>query len=157
MDDSCSAAPERSRFFLRCGLIALLLWTPLPFGSVRPAAVLALQLHAALLGALSCWILLKRRMAFPRSLVLLACCACLVLVLGACQLAPLPASWSAVVSPRAAELRSSIQPFLGEDMVGWAPISVSPVLTLNAILRFVAYALIASASFLDSDGETSFP
>jgi len=148
VDESTSASDELGRLFLRCGLIALLLWAPLPFGSARPMAVVAIQLHAVLLGVLSCWILLKIPFAFPRSLVLLTCCAGLVLALGACQLVPLPASWSAAVAPRATELRSSIQPFLGEGMVGWAPISVSPVLTLNAVLRFGAYAVIALATFL---------
>ena len=91
-------------------------------------------------------------MAFPRAAVLLAGCVGLVLVLGIVQLTPMPPSWSQAISPRATELRSSIQPFLGEDMAGWAPISVSPVLTLNATLRFAAYALVALAAFLAYKG-----
>ena len=56
-----------ARSVLRFALFALVLVSPLPFGSVQPGAVLTIEIWAACLGALALWVHLSR-VYMPRSL-----------------------------------------------------------------------------------------
>ena len=113
-------APATSRRdLLRLLLLTLVVLAPLPFGAVRPGAVLALQLVAILAAALA--------LATPRDpnptpdvrRVLVP--AVLLVAIGLAQLVPLPAGLLRVVSqPRAAvverlisRLQDCAAPFVG--------------------------------------------
>ena len=87
------------------GLVALLFWAPLPFGSYRPWAMAVIVIWVAVLGAVWSlgWALghCAVRSSFYRgrlALALLALWAALITL----QLAPLPFEWVAAVSPGAA-------------------------------------------------------
>ena len=146
--------PLRLRAALQCGVLALLLLTPLPYGSVQPGAVLAIELTAAALG-LATILLIGRdenaAAAVPK--VPLAICAG-VIALGILQLAPLPFSIAEKFNPTADLVRPLI-PYLSPDhppAVSW---SVAAAETTNALLRFVAYVLIGLAAAVAFDTERS--
>ena len=56
----------RAGSFVRAGLAALIVLAPLPFGSVGPVPVLAIELAASVLGAAAVWIVLRDRAALNR-------------------------------------------------------------------------------------------
>ena len=114
------------------GLVALLFWAPLPFGSYRPWAVALIVIWVAALVVLwsAGWALGRCAVhaSFHRgraALVLLALWAALISL----QLAPLPADWVAAASPGAAAV-------YGESYGG----ALRPLITLSidpsATLRY---------------------
>lgn len=111
-------ALARPRSLLRFGLILLLLWAPLPFGSVEPWAVLTLELAAALLGAFGIVLLVVEGTRPSRPFVLALLGWLGILGIAALQVAPLPGG----------------------------PISVSPPDTVDAALRWFAYGLVGIAA-----------
>ena len=142
--------PGRLRAALQAGVLALLFLTPLPFGSVRPGAVLAIELSAALLGLVTIWLIGAdddARAAIPKLPV--AICGGIV-ALGIFQLVPLPFAIAERFNPTADLVRPLI-PYLGLDhppAVSW---SVASPETTDALLRFVAYVLIGLAAALAFD------
>jgi O-antigen ligase len=140
-----------ARTILRVAFLALLIWTPLPFGAVQPGAVLALELHAALLGVLSLWVLAKERITLPTTVRSALGCAAIVVAVGTLQLFPVPQSVSALLAPQAHEARALVAPVLGSPESTLAPLSVEPLATVDALLRFLAYVLIGLAAWVTLD------
>ena len=60
-----TAVDDRCRALLRLGIYAALVLTPLPFGSVQPWAVLAIEVLAAILGLGAIGLLVSDRKALP--------------------------------------------------------------------------------------------
>jgi O-antigen ligase len=144
--------PDRLRAALRFGVLALLFIAPLPYGSVQPGPVLAIELTAAVLG-LGAILLIGRdedaRAAVP--IAPLAICAG-VIALGIFQLIPLPFSIAEKFNPTA-ELVRPLIPYLGLDhppAVSW---SVASPETTDALLRFIAYVLIGLTAAVAFDTE----
>jgi O-antigen ligase/tetratricopeptide (TPR) repeat protein len=139
-------APEARRTVLRAALILLVVVSPLPFGSVRHGAVLALEVSAVLLAALA-WSVHRdepaeatpagRRMLLP---------ACVLLAIGALQLVPLPAPVARWLGPEAAGARRAVAGLLPEISVPVAPCSFEPPATLDALLRLAAWVMIGAVS-----------
>jgi O-antigen ligase len=141
---------ERLRTAIRAALYALVLLAPLPFGSVQPGFVLAIELAAAAIGVLSMTLLAvdaEAREALPRAPLVL--CG-VVLLLGAFQILPLPFTIAERFNPTAGLVRPLI-PYLGADhppAVAW---SVAPPETADALLRFGAYVWIGLGAALVFD------
>ncbi|MHC4429435.1 MAG: O-antigen ligase family protein, partial [Planctomycetota bacterium] len=137
-----SIGVERLRTILRFGLFTLLLLSPLPFGSVRPGAVLGLEIGAAVLGSGALGVLLlcpERPTRLERlSLLLLGAVA----AIGVLQLIPLPAAWIRLLAGPTAAAREALRGTLPEAAARAAPLSLSPSDTLDAVLRLFAYLLI---------------
>ncbi len=139
---------ERTRAVLRFAVLALVLAAPLPFGSVEPGAVLALELSCAVVGALAVLVLLREPHAWPRAASpALAAVAVWVLV-GVLQLLPVPSGWSA---PPAAEARHALAPLVPEIAAATASWSVSPPDTVDATVRLCAYVLLGLAAAVAFD------
>jgi hypothetical protein len=133
---------ERHRLVLRLGLSGLLLLSPLPLGSVRPGAVLAIELSAFALGLLAIWVVWRDSTALPRTTRRLLTLAAVIAAVGLIQLIPLPVSWIEILSSPSAELRQRTAAVVTEAAVSYAPCSLSPPATLDALLRFCSYVLI---------------
>lgn len=146
--------PERLRAILQFGVLALLFLAPLPFGSVQPGPVLAIELTAAALGLITILLIGRdgnARAAVPR--VPLAICVG-VIALGIFQVVPLPFTIAEKFNPTVDLVRPLI-PYLGLDhppAVSW---SVASPETTDALLRFVAYVLIGLAAAVAFDTERS--
>lgn len=146
--------PKRLRAALQWGVLALLFLAPLPFGSVQPGAVLAIELAAAALG-LGTIALVSRdndaRVSVPT--IPLAICAG-VIILGVFQVVPLPFAVAETFNPTA-ELVRPLIPYLGLDhppAVSW---SVATPESTDALLRFIAYVLIGLTAAVVFDAERS--
>ncbi len=143
---------DRLRGVLQLGVLALLFVAPLPFGSVRPFAVLTIELTAAALGLVA--ILLIGRDEDARAAVPKAPLAiCLgVIALGVFQIVPLPFALAEKFNPTA-ELVRPLIPYLGLDhppSVSW---SVAAPETTDALLRVIAYVLIGLSAAVAFDSE----
>ncbi len=137
---------ETARTGLRGALLALLLLSPLPFGSVEPWAVLALELSAAALGAVAlCLVALDPAVLESRARMALALGGTVVLI-GVVQLVPLPGGWSRLVASPTQALREQLARFLPEVSATVTPQSLEPPATSDAVLRFAAYVLIGLAA-----------
>ena len=145
---------ERLRAVLQWGVLALLFLAPLPYGSVQPGAVLAIELTASALG-LATILLIGRdedaAAAIPK--VPLAICSGLI-ALGILQLVPLPFSIAEKFNPTA-ELVRPLIPYLGLDAPPAVSWSVAAPETADALLRFIAYVLIGLAAAVAFDTERS--
>jgi len=144
--------PDRLRQAIRLGLYALVVLAPLPFGSVQPGYVLAIELIAAAIGVLSMALLSldeDAREAVPKTPLLL-CGA--VVILGVLQLVPLPFAIAERFNPTA-ELMRPLVPYLGTAHAPTVAWSVAPPQTADALLRFVAYVWIGLGAVLALDTE----
>ena len=81
---------SRGRATIRFGLYGLLLFSPLPFGSVEPWAVMVIELWAAGLGAGALWLIYRDPDSLPREARPLLIPALLLILIGMLQLVPLP-------------------------------------------------------------------
>jgi len=129
--------------FLFGGLLALLVWLPLPLGSNRPWAWAIMQAWVFVLAAL--WLTgyargkLSLTDAFRQArwvLLLLG----LWLLYGLLQLVPLPLDWLHDLSPLAAQSYLALES-IGSD-VTLAPITVDAHATTSAWLKGLAYVLV---------------
>lgn len=137
---------EATRTGLRGALLALLLLSPLPFGSVEPWAVLALELSAAAVGAVALYLVaLDPAVLESRARMALALGGTVV-VIGVVQLVPLPGGWSRLVASPTQALREQLARFLPEVSATVTPQSLEPPATSDALLRFAAYVLIGLAA-----------
>ena len=142
--------PDRLRAAIRAGVYALVLLAPLPFGSVEAGYVLAIELIAAAIGVAAVVLLAidpEARAALPR-VPLLLCGA--IVGLGVFQIVPLPFSLAEKFNPTA-DLVRPLVPYLGlatPPAVSW---SVATPETVDAVLRFVAYAWIGLGAALAFD------
>jgi O-antigen ligase len=150
-------------------LAALVLWLPLPFGSVVPWSHGVLQITACLLLALA--VLSTKRPSDLRPAVLPAACIAAVALLGALQASTFPASIVRTISPEHARLQAVARETLAkagfagevESVLSLAPsASRAAALTFAAVAacvvagsamggrrerRVITFALLASAMF----------
>jgi len=146
--------PGHLRAALQLGVFALLILAPLPFGSVQPGPVLAIELVAALLGLGTIFLIARddeARAAVPKAP--LAICAGLI-ALGFFQILPLPFSIAAKFNPTADLVRPLI-PYLGLDHPPSVTWSIAAPETTDALLRFIAYVLIGLTAAVAFDTERS--
>ncbi len=121
------------------GLLALLVWLPLPLASNRPWAVALFEIWIALLGLM--WLVgWQRKAVMPGAAVSSAKPMLLLLVIWliylALSLLPLPFAWRLALSPESAAVYS----LAGVD--GWAPLSVYPYEGFLYWMKSIAYALL---------------
>jgi len=143
---------ERLRAALQWGVFALLILAPLPFGSVRPGAVLGIELTAAALGLVTILLIGVDDEAWAEVPKLPLALGAGVIALGTLQIVPLPFSIAERFNPTADLVRPLI-PYLGLDhppAVSW---SVATPETTDALLRFIAYVLIGLAASVAFDTE----
>jgi len=146
--------PDRLRAALQLGVLALLLLSPLPYGSVQAGPVLAIELTAAALGLIAILLIARDRdaaAAVPK--LPLAICAGII-VLGMFQIVPLP-FWIAAKFNPTADLVRPLIPYLGLDHPPSVTWSVASPETTDALLRFIAYVLIGLAAAIAFDTERS--
>jgi O-antigen ligase len=130
-------------------LAALLLWSPIPFGSVNQPARGALQLGAAvaLMAAAAC-----RGSGAWRASAVPALALLLVAAWGALQAAPLPRALVARISPEAAELRADATTLLEAALPERVPLSLAPDLSRSSALWWAALgAAFAAAAVAGRD------
>jgi O-antigen ligase/tetratricopeptide (TPR) repeat protein len=129
-----------SGFLIEGLLIAMLVLAPLPLGSVAPWARSVLFLGACLL--LSLWVVrscLQGRLEIVRtSAWFFAGAYLLVLFL---QLVPLPHALLSGLSPRAAEIYTSLVPGYPER-TGMMSVSLNPYATVQEIYRILTFAVV---------------
>jgi hypothetical protein len=143
---TANPAADRLAGVGRVSLFALLLLTPLPFGSAQAGSVLCLQVWAGLLGALALAAVWRSQASFPPLTKCLVIGAASVLIVGVVQLMPAPPSWIRVVATPTAEARGLVGAVLPDAYQGWMPVSLEAPATVDAILRFTAYALVGLAA-----------
>lgn len=145
---------ERLRTALQWGVLALLILAPLPFGSVRPGGVLAIELAAAALGLVTILLIAVDEEAWA-SVPRLPLAVCLAVIgLGIFQIVPLPFSIAERFNPTA-ELVRPLIPYLGLDHAPSVSWSVATPETTDALLRFIAYVLIGLAAAVAFDTQRS--
>ncbi len=131
---------------LRWGLLGLLVLSPLPFAAVQPGAVLLVELCAVLLGLLAVRILARDPGALPSAARRALVPAGLILLVGVVQLVPLPPSWTGAIAGPTHEARLQVAAIAPETARRWAPLSLSPPSTLDALLRLAAYVALGVAA-----------
>jgi hypothetical protein len=125
------------------GLLALLVWTPLPIASVEEWSILVIEIAALVLFGATLWmdrppqvnVLHARRLRGLRFVIL----ALLVFIV--LQIVPLPRSILAVISPRTLSLRAAYVPAAAPPM---RSLSLLPGRTVFAGLELAAYFLIGA-------------
>jgi O-antigen ligase len=122
-------------------LAALVLWLPLPFGSVVPWSHGVLQITACLLLALAA--LSMKHASDLRPAVLPAACIAAVALLGALQASTFPVSIVRTISPEHARLQALARETLAKaGFAGEVPsvLSLAPSASRHAALTFAAVA-----------------
>ncbi|HVN31474.1 MAG TPA: O-antigen ligase family protein [Thermoanaerobaculaceae bacterium] len=122
-------------------LAALVLWLPLPFGSVVPWSHGVLQITACLLLALAA--LSMKHASDLRPAVLPAACIAAVALLGALQASTFPVSIVRTISPEHARLQALARETLAKaGFTGEVPsaLSLAPSASRHAALTFAAVA-----------------
>jgi hypothetical protein len=127
------------------GLLALVAWAPLPFGSVTPGFSALLGAAAFLLAAASPWLAPDRSLA-PAATRLAALLAAIA-VLGLLQTVPLPVALVTVLSPERARLGAESAALAGAATPAAMPLSLAPAASRTAALDWLvpAAALLAAA------------
>jgi hypothetical protein len=129
------------RRIIDVGILALLVWTPLPLASVEEWAVLIIELAALVL--FGAYLLMDRKpkpsAGFASRLRGTGYALTALLGLVALQLVPLPAAVVQFVSPHAAVLRDAFAPGVAPRMT---TLSLLPGRTLASGLELAAYVLI---------------
>jgi len=126
---------------LLSSLAALVVWVPLPFGSVVPWSHTVLQITACLLLALA--VISTKRASDLRPAALPAACIAAVALLGVLQASTFPATIVRTISPEHARLQDLSQDTLGRaDFARGVPssLSLAPSASRAAALTFVAVA-----------------
>ncbi len=139
---------ERVRAGFRAAMYALVVLAPLPFGSVQPWAVLAIELIAAGMGLGALVVLWREPEALPRRVRWLLVPCAVVVAVGVLQLAPLPEAWTAALVPPTARARAAVAAVVPQAAWPSAPASISPPDTIDALLRFVGCVLIGLGAAL---------
>lgn len=135
-------APLRPDRYLFWGLLALLLWLPLPWGSNRawPIALFGLAVSALCAGWI--WLRLRERVAWPRARADLRWPLAIWLAWLAWvgfSLLPLPQSWLGWLSPAALQVHQAVADAGGEPR--WS-LSLVPGRTVAGLLLSVSYFLL---------------
>lgn len=139
---------ERTKAALRIGVLFVVIASPLPFGSVEPAAILPLELCCSILGALAVWVGIRDPQSWPRALRSALAAVAVWGLIGLVQIVPLPLGWSA---PPAAQARRDLAPLLPEVAAAAAPWSISPTDTVGAVVLLVSYTLLGIAAAVAFD------
>ena len=126
-------------------LALLLLWAPLPFGSVTPEGSAALAAAAFLVLALALW---APPLPAPRAAWIAAGALAAVALLGLLQSFALPAFVAGALSPRHAELARGAAESLGEDPPAGISLSLAPDATRLAAWDWAAAAAALAAGAL---------
>lgn len=132
-------AGGRLNLIIEKGLQALLILTPLAFGTVHRWSQSLMEAAAfILLGAM----LLRRSLGgdslrLPKKLLIIP--LALFALLAVIQILPLPEGLLAYISPKTAQVHRS---FTGANSSGTMTISVNPGATLEELLKFLAYAAV---------------
>ncbi len=137
---------ETARSGLRWALLALLVSAPLPFGSVEPWAVLAIEIAAAALAILACLVAAREPGMPARSARRMLLPAAILVGIGVVQLLPAPAGWTRLLAPQSATARAGISAVVPDLPKGWSPESLEPPATTDALLRVMAYVLLGLAA-----------
>lgn len=137
---------ERGRAAVRFGLYALVLCSPLPFGSVQPWAVMVLELWAACLGVGALWIIYRDPQSLSARARWLLVPAALLLLIGTLQLTPLTRGLVRIVASPTAQARADVADLLPETVSLLTPASLSPPDTVDGLLRLFAYILVGLAA-----------
>ena len=132
--------------FVRGGLYAVLLVSPLPFGAVRGWSVASIEVAAAAIGMAALWIVHREPDALSPSARRLLLPAGLLILIGAAQLVPLPVTIRQWVAAPATELRDALTRVVPEAAGSLVPQSLSPPDTVDAVLRLCAYLLLGLAA-----------
>ncbi len=140
--DVLSPKDRLGRKILDFGLLALLVWAPLPIASVESWSILLIEIAALFL--FSVYLLLDRKPVLNPKLVLdvrhLRPAFFGLFAFLAFQILPLPAFIGRILSPRAAALRSQYVPETARS--GFETLSLLPGETLASALELLAYVLI---------------
>jgi len=126
----------------------LLVWAPLPFGSVTPSASARLAAAAFVVLALALWAPVRPARALPRAVWLAASALAAVGLLGALQSLPLPAALAAALSPRHAELARGAAESLGAPEPARIALSLAPDASRNAAFDWAAAGAVLAAAAL---------
>lgn len=132
------------RLAIRIGVLALVVGSTLPFGSVHPLWIAVVEGWAACLAAAAVWVLYRDPDCLPPGARRLAIPAIVLVGIGILQWVPLPKA--SVLAPPTALARESVASVLPELSFALAPYSLSPPETLDAGLRLVAYLLVGFAA-----------
>lgn len=142
-----SRRTERIRRLIRVGVYLILFISPLPFASVQPGSVLAIELAAAFLGAGSLLVLasegLRALPSLSRRLLLVLGA---MLLIGLVQLMPLPASWAAWIAGPTQDMRQAVEEVLGAGPQPGVGTSLSSPDTVDALLRLAGCGLLGLAA-----------
>jgi O-antigen ligase len=133
------------RSALRASVCTIVLLAPLPFGAVVPWAVLALELSAAACGALAIAVAARAGERLGRTGRFALWAAAAIAAVGALQLVPLPPALASWLAPSTTPIRRGTAEALGVAL-GSSPIALEPRATLDALLRFGSFALLAWAA-----------
>ncbi len=140
-----SSTPWTDRVIER-GILFLLIFTPLAFGSVQDWSIAVMEIAAFLI--LGAWLIKyrdlpgsagSRPLLSHRPLQVLAVCGAVLAGVVVLQIVPMPRDMLAVFSPRTAEI---YQAFLDAGQSSWHAISVTPHATLSGIVLFLSYAAV---------------
>jgi len=127
---------------VRWGVYAAVLLVPLPFAAVQPGAVLLLELLALLVGLGAVWRMAGETGRLPDAARRASLPLALMLLVGAVQLVPLPAGLLGAIGEPTWQVRQQLGAVVPQARVGWAPLSLSPPATVDALLRLCAYAAL---------------
>jgi O-antigen ligase len=128
------------------GILFLLIFTPLAFGSVQDWSIAVMEIAAFLI--LGAWFIKYRDLPGPaaagplspnRPTQVLAGCGTVIAGIAVLQIVPMPREVLMVLSPRTAEI---YQAFLDTGQSSWHSISVTPRATLSGIVLFLSYAAV---------------
>lgn len=129
-----------------CALVlgALVLWAPLPAGSVTPAGQLAFRLAACgiFLAAVAVRAWPARRTLLP------AVAMAAIAALGFVQSCPWPAAVAAVASPEHLRLAGQAAEILEADRPAFVPLSLNAATTRSAALSWLAVAALLAATLV---------
>ena len=129
---------------IEIGLILLLLWTPLPFGSVRPGALFTIQQVAAILGVASLVLLYLEPQRLSRSARRLLKLLLAIMLIGVLQLLPVGSAWASLFASDFAELRRSLAETIPISTATRAHLSLPA--GVDALTRFASYLLVGLAA-----------
>jgi O-antigen ligase len=136
--------PSAERRWLTGWLAALLVWTPLPFGSVTPWALLVVRLAAFAAVLPVVWDTRLRDAWAPVRVPALAIAG--LALLGIVQAAPWPPALVARLSPVHAELTARLPAEALQGVGVWSRLTLAPGATLSTALTFAALAALVVAA-----------
>lgn len=133
---------RRGDTVLGAGLGLTVVGSMLAVGSVHPPWVIAFAAIAIATGTLAIVLGAIRARDLPPPAAILAALAGYT----ALQCTPLPVTWTAALSPHAAEVWLRAAAPLGDAPPAWAPLSIEPGATALEALKWLSYAAVFTAA-----------